>query len=150
METTIQTTYKLARTMASIKILVCPGGSFTMNSVYMNEGTGQLILSANWLDVSCSAVGYFCNIWCLSIAHPYSEHFGGSGPADVPKVINNVLRLIYTVENQHYPPVNLFHYCDVELAKEFFYKYGDRMTSVNDFIPYLVAKYWEEQNKTIK
>ena len=115
-----------ARTMASIRILVIPAGTISMNSIFMRDGTGIVNLWGNALDYPNAVVCHASHIWTIAVMHMHVKHVMGKGPADPERVINNIKRMLYTVEHQKYPPHNLFQFYDVELAKEFISTIGDQ------------------------
>ena len=129
------------KSFAETKILVTPSGSIAFNSIYMEDGTGMITLHSQLIDFPQT---FFCQcirIWDIGIIHEYMGHWGQPGPAYCDKVLENIERMKYTVENQRFPNHNLFECSSLSDAKQIYYMYGD-----NNAIPYdeIIAKRFEQ------
>ena len=119
-----------AKTLASTKILVIPGGSIIFNSVYMKEHSGIVILMACFIDMPNIAINYYNRIWSIAVTHINMSHYEGPGYGNIPRIINAIEIMIYTVNNQKFPPNhNLFMPLNKTFQKIAYYTKGDSFTS---------------------
>ena len=139
---------KWARQMATIKVLVSSTGSISMNAIFMKDGTGVVHLSSLMIDTPTTSLFYFCNIWTIYVLHKKCRHVKYDCVADVDRVIQNTLRMLYTVEHQKYPENNLFQFYDVPILKKLFYQYGDNFIPAEKLVRKLYKKYQRGRKDT--
>ena len=119
-----------ARTLASIKILVVPGGSIIFNTVYMKDYSGTVILMASFIDMPNFATNFYNKIWTIAVHHSNMNHYEGPGYGDIPRIMDAIQKMIYTVDNQKFPPNhNLFKPINKTFHKGVYMKNGDTWIS---------------------
>jgi hypothetical protein len=97
-----------AKTFASLKILVCAGGSFIWNAFQMHPFTGLYILGGSYIDYCISVITYHLSVWMIFQSHPKIIQFGGDGgDADITKIKENIFILINAVKNGKWGNNNL-------------------------------------------
>ena len=141
-----------AITYASCKILVIPCGSLTFNAIFLHNRTGIVSLMGDNVDYPQLKLTTPLNIWVIGIIHKNISHRGGHGNGDLERIVINLKRMIYTIENQRFPPVDYFHPYNLDLAWQIYFQHGDLWRfSKNDivtFLPKLVQNYRDSFNKT--
>ena len=117
---------EFAREFASIKILVTPSGSIAFNTIYMKDGMGMISLFADSIDFPQVFFCHTIRIWNIGIIHENIKHFGGPDKGNLEKIIENIKRMLYTIENQHYPPNHgLFDAYNLEESKQIYFQEGE-------------------------
>ena len=128
---------EFAKELATIKIIVMPAGSICFNTIYMHDGTGLVTLLADSIDFPQFMFCHCVHVWNIAILHEHMGHSdeNGSGYGNAERIVENIKRMIYTVEHQHYPPDhNLFYASNITEAKNAFYQYKE-----NEYIDYNVS-----------
>ena len=113
-----------------------PAGSICFNTIYMHDGTGLVTLLADSIDFPQFMLCHCIRIWNIAILHEHMGHSDGhSDYGNAEKILENIQRMIYTIEHQHYPPDhNLFYASNITDAKNAFYQYKE-----NEYIDYNVS-----------
>jgi hypothetical protein len=94
-----------ARNFASIKIMVCAGGSFIWNAFQMHPYTGIYILKGNYIDYCIAIVTYHLSIWMMAQTNPNIPQMGGEGgDANITTLKNNIFILMEAVEKKKWGP----------------------------------------------
>ena len=120
-----QNTKEYARQYAECRILVIPCGSIAFNTICMEDGTGIITLNSNQLDMPQA---FFCQcirIWNIFIVHEDLRHDGKSGYVKKDELIDNIKRMLYTIEHQKFPYNDLFDASALNEAKQTFYEFGE-------------------------
>ena len=138
----------IAKLFASMKILVIPPGSITFNTVYMHDYCGLVGIHAHIIDFPQLKFTYCSNIWSICIPHSNINHFGGNGGnADVERVLRNINRMIYIVENQKYPPGDFLEVVKISDAKKIYFEYGDYFYDYDWRLSQMVKDYLNRNDK---
>ena len=117
---------KFAKEFAASLIVVISCGSLGFNCIYMRDGTGLVSVSADQVDAPQFTFCYYTNIWNIGVLNHNMAHYGGPGRANVEKVLENIDRMIYTVENQRYPSgIDLFQPMSINDSKKMYHEFGE-------------------------
>ena len=108
LKTNVPTRNLFARNVASLKILICPCGSISYNTMFMKEKTGFLALNANLLDGPNLKLALELNLWHIQVCHDNLTHFGESGPCNITRCFISFKVIYSAVENQKWPSNNFF------------------------------------------
>ena len=97
-----------ARSIASLRILVCPCGSIAYNIIYMKPNTGLLSLNGHRIDAPNLKIAAELKIWHIQVVHDRIHHFGGPGNGDINRIEKAFNVVYYAVQNLKWPPNNYF------------------------------------------
>ena len=99
---------QFAKTMASVKLLVCPSGSLAFNILFMSEGTGFLTLNSMMIDGPNIKIASDLSIWHVEIINPKMGHYRSPGPTNITRSLIGFKVIKSAVENGKWPENNLF------------------------------------------
>ena len=135
-----------AKSMASIKLLICPGGSIAFNIVMMKKGTGFITLSSMCMDGPNLQTACHLRIWHIEIIHPTMRHFGHPAPGNITRTLYCFNVMDYAIKNQRWPSNHtLFCPYNFTLFKTFLTgKELPQNLRVDSFIPQLYRIYLEK------
>ena len=97
-----------ARSMAGLKLLICPCGSLAFNMIFMNSGSGLLTLNADIMDGPNLKLSAELGIWHLQIIHSNMGHFGKPGYGSLSKTDYGFDIIHYAIQNNRWPSHKLF------------------------------------------
>ena len=131
-----------ARTIASLKLLICPGGSIAYNAIFTKQNTGFITLDSECLEGPVLQIACHLKVWHIEIMHPGVPHFNHPFHGNIGRTLYSFRVLNYAIEHQHWPQNNLFSPYNFTLFKQHL-KNNEipQNLQVNKFIPELFKIY---------
>ena len=140
-----------ARSMASLKLLLCSGGSIAFNVIMMKQGTGFLTLDSECLEGPNLQIACHLKLWHIEIMHPYMRHFNHPGPGNITRALYSFKVLDYAIDHQRWPAQhNLYCPYNFTLFKTFLT--GNELPQnlkVDEFNPQLFSIYLKSHENVV-
>ena len=111
----------------------------------MHDKTGIVGIHSSSLDFPQMKIQYAARIWSLCVHHTSFEQYGEPGNADPIRVVTNMKRMIYTIENQRFPDDNLFDPLNIDWVEKIYYQNGDNWVDYSKVVDQLAKDYLKQK-----
>ena len=131
-----------AKLMASLKLLLCPGGYIAYNILMMQSGTGFITLHSSCIEGPSLQIACHLNLWHIQVINSNIHRSKFFGPGNLTRVSYSFKIIHYAIEHQKWPiNHNIFCPNNFSLYQKYLTDDQPQNLGVNEFIPDQYASY---------